>query len=228
MNEQLRKTFLDRVKPGRPHSDNVFKTMDEIAAVSGMLTSQSQKFEGDRNLTTVGRQTALAGLVKERLSREYARVSRPVRVGLKGVAAQREGLSLPKVDRTDTVGELRRQELRAYLRSLPTSERFKRAEELAADPNHAVALFDAPAFVSGMDDESLKMPKANVYDRLQTKVVRSLHGERLTALDEMESDLHEAEAMARVVRSELQKVSGLSIEGFEELMRPMEDNADKG
>lgn len=68
-NPHLRRAFVDRVKPGRPHTDDALRTINATADVGDRLAAESQKLEADRNLTGVGRTAALAELARGGLAR---------------------------------------------------------------------------------------------------------------------------------------------------------------
>ena len=226
-NLHLRRAFVERVKPGRPHTDDALRTINATADVGDRLAAESQKLEADRNLTGVGRTVALAELARGGLARDYARASRQARRAPAFIQSQRAGLTPPKPDPANLIGEFKRQEVRNHLSNLPPAERLRLAKELAGDPEQAAAFLDAPAYLSGLDDQALKMPDARIYESLRQSVIRKLHGPRLEELEAQGDDYAACSGIASAVRHQLYKVSGLSADGFEKMIRPIEDDADR-
>jgi hypothetical protein len=228
MNPHFLQSMIDRVRKGHAHSDHAIETINAIGEVGTRHAAIAARLEGDRNLTSVGRQSKLAEMVRNERLGEYARASRAVRKALGRFEAQRAGLGLPPADRTDVVGEMRRAELRGNLKGLAPGERLKRAQELASHPDYATVLFDMPAFASGLDDDALRMPESRTFDRLREAAIEKLHGPALAHIDAVEADYREVEQVAVHVRNELFKASGMSREGFEAAMQPLEAAADAG
>lgn len=227
MNPAIRHSCLMGVHPHRPHRDNVLETINKTADVGDRLTAIAAKLTQDRRLTPDGQRGELAKAVKDSLAREYAFASRQGRAAPAFFKAQRAALGLPKVDRSDMVGELRRQEVRALLRSMPPTKRAQMANFIAADPEQAISLFDAPAFASGLDDASLEMSGSDTFENMRKAVISNLHGAKLEELDGQVDDYSYASVMAGEVRNELFKASGLSRDGFEAMMQPLEAEADR-
>jgi hypothetical protein len=88
-----------------------------------------------------------------------AKASEPIRRGLAHFQARRENLRTPPPNPNDVVGELRRQEIRSFLASLPLEQRVSAARELAKDPDGASAILDAPAVLSGLPNEHFEQLK---------------------------------------------------------------------
>lgn len=211
----MRDTMIGRVRVGQPHTEHAVTTIHGIFDIGDSIKVLAKNLDGDRHLTSAGRQAKVTETVRAKSMKEFAQASRAVRKALGRFEAQRAGLGLPKVDRTDAVGELRRQEIRAYVRSLPLADRMKAAR----DATIADALLDAPPVLSGLEPD--------FHAKLQDTRVRELHGPALAELDAQERDYREVEAVAVIVRNELFQASGLSREGFEEQMRPLEAEADR-
>lgn len=225
-NPHLRRAFVERVKPGRPHTEDVLRTIDGLAEVGNRLAAHSQKFEGDRNLTSVGRQSKLAELARGQLAKEYAKASVRARRAPAYIEGQKKALGLPPIDKSDVAATMRRLEIRQFLTNLPPQQRLAAAREFSKDLSLAAALFEQPAILSGLDDGSLHMPGAEIFEGLRKDVLQALHGPKLAALEEQSDDYSAAVGMASAIRHQIYQASGLSQEGFEALMRPLEAEAD--
>lgn len=226
MNPHFFQTMLERVRKGQPHTEHAIQSIQRLTDLGMTVTKMARTLEGDRNLTPTGARSKMAETIRTKTLAEFAQASRPVRKALSHTEAQRAGLTLPPVDRTDQVGEMRRKEIRDFLRSLPPQARRVRAEDLARHPEGQAAIFDAPDYLSGLDDASLGMPESRTFERMKSAAIHQIHGSRLAELDGIESDYQEVAQVAAMVRNELFEKSGMSREGFEAAIQPLEAAAD--
>lgn len=225
-NEHMTKAFIDRVKLGQPHTGTVIQIIQDVANLGDRLTTTGARLATDRNLTPDGQRSKLAELVRTDLVKAYATASRQARKAPAFFRAQREALGLPEIDKSDLAGELKRQEMRAFLRSLPAAKRRAMLNELEGEIDRVQAVLDAPAYMSGLDDDALGMPHTDTYARLKERVVTRLHGPKIAALDAQADDYACAVGMATAIRQQLFQASGLTRDGFEELVQPLEAAAD--
>lgn len=124
----------------------------------------------DRGVTELVRGAAVAkgGAVENIVKARASAATRQVRI-----EAEKKRLVTPVVDKADVVGALLRQELRAYLRSLPDQERFRALD--AADESTLSAVITAPAVLSGIPQ--------HVVDTMVEDRARAANPERFAALE---------------------------------------------
>ena len=146
------------------------------------------------------------------LVRNFEELSRPVRLAKADAAAKRASFTLPPTDKTDMAGELRRQEMRAYVRSLPLEDRMNAVEKL--DDTAILAILDAPAMLSGLPEDR--------HAHIKNAYLEHQFGKQLRELESVDEDNTALEAAAVMVRRDLQMGAGLTNAEFEVLKREHE------
>jgi hypothetical protein len=121
---------------------------------------------------------------------------------------------MPPFDKSDTIGFLRRQELRATLRSVDAGQR---ALLIAGDSAFADALLEQPAVVSG-----LLAAENFIVENAKEQRLGSLFGSELAEIEEMERIISEANMIADLARVDLQSHSGMEPRVFGEFVKPVE------
>src|SRR5206468_10929887 len=102
-------------------------------------------------LTTFGKAQAIAELRNSGFNGHFNSLQQPIKVGLENARLERSRLGLPPPDKTDAVGELRRAELRTYVRGLPLHERMALAQN---DPEVRAAVLHASPLLTGLPPEA--------------------------------------------------------------------------
>src|ERR1700730_11390027 len=105
--------------------------------LGSMIDSAKKRATEDPNLSGAGRAAFVAKVAVDNV-RPMAEVTAPLRKAVRWNQARRESLKVPEPSHDDLVGELRRQELRAFARSLPMVDRLPFAME------HPEAILAAP------------------------------------------------------------------------------------
>lgn len=215
----MRESIVQRVRPDQPHTGSVVACIDRVFAIGDRFRNRQAEIEGDQKLSTMGRRAALAQAVRSDLMPELAKATRPIRKALGYAASQRAALSDPvRVDPTDLVGELRRQEIRTYLRGLSVGERIQAAHQLIQDDAGAAAILDAAPVLTGLPE--------NIYGQLRTAVAERVNGPKLAELAGVEQDYQQGKAAADILLNDLVAASGLTAKAFGEEMAPLETEAD--
>jgi hypothetical protein len=129
------------------------------------------------------------------------------------VEARRANIKLPPIDKSDAVGELRRQEVRTYLRSLPIEDRVKTLDMLGDDAT--VAVIDAAPALSGL--------LADHHQFVKTRYLEKQFGSQIKELEMIEEDHAAVEAAAQIVRRDLQFATGLGNADFSALEKSFEN-----
>jgi len=200
-------TLIERIRPGSPLRENV----KHLFGLSSRLAAERRKLESDQSLSAVGRREKEVKFAKE-LVRNLAELSRPLRRSREDAAARRSNFKLPETDKTDAVSELRRQELRAFLRNLPLGARVAALDTLGDDG--VLAVLDAPPALSGIP--------ADRHEFIRTRYLEEKFGPQLRALESVDEDNAALESAVTMVRRDLQIGSGLANAEFESLLRAHE------
>lgn len=215
----IRESMLQSVRFGQPHTGTVVMAIQQIFDIDAQYRKKLDAIEGDVKLSPMGRKAALAQAVRSELMPELARATRPMRKARKFNESRRGILEEPlAVDPKDHVGELRRQEIRSYLRGLSETERMSAAHQLIRDDAGAAAILDASPVLSGLTEP--------FYGELRKAVAERINGPALQDLAAVEADFQQGEAAAGIVLNDLVKASGLNAKAFAEEMVPLEAKAD--
>ncbi|WP_221126977.1 hypothetical protein [Rhizobium lentis] len=121
-------------------------------------------------------------------------------------------------DPTDLVGELRRQEVRTWLRSLPPEERTT-AVRRSSDPMIKEAALSVPVELTGLPQSAR--------DDLTRELIEARYGEEIEAIDFLEEAVKAVENAFDAAREEIREEMGLVRHEFDALVKPIEDKIDR-
>lgn len=180
--------------------------------LSSRLNAEHRKLQDDPSLSDQGRREKAAAFAKS-LVPNLVELSKPLSRARSDAAAKRAGFKLPEIDKADTVGELKRQELRNYVRNLPSSDRAAAIDTLGDDAIYAV--LNAPPALSGLPPDR--------HEFLKTRYLERQFGKQMRDLDAIDEDTEAVQAAAQMVRRDLQIASGLNNHDFETLEKTHEN-----
>ena len=149
----------------------------------------------------------MRGELSRNIMPELRRIRKVAKERRAVVEGQRAALAQVKVDPTDVVGALQRQEIRSYLRGLSDGERMRLLIE-NPDPRVPQAALEMPATLSGRSDEA----RAQVVEAY----MRANHSAALKASDEMAEALSLLDAAARIAIMEIRTQVGMGDAEFED------------
>ncbi len=222
MNIYARDQILQRLKPNTPYRDHfqtiVHGAFDCVLALEG----ERDRIAKDANLSDVGRRTILAEAVQKTFSRDLCQISRNYRLSKAQNATRRAALKPKPLDKSDTVGELRRQEIRTYLRKLPDVDKLRAADELALDADAFAAVVDAPPALSGFNGR-LK-PQ---FDELRTRYMHQHFGPQIDELDAQGEDIATVGAAVEMAMGALRQAAGMNEAQFNTFIEPIQAETDK-
>jgi hypothetical protein len=131
------------------------------------------------------------------------------------LSEQRARIKLKPPDRKDAAAELGRQEIRAWLRSMPQAKRdrmFNGGGE-QVDPAIADAVLSAPRVLSGVAASHLKL--------MQDRLLEAQFPGELDDLADLENAIAVTERAATVNMNEIIREMGITQERFAELAQPV-------
>jgi hypothetical protein len=140
---------------------------------------------------------------------------------------KRKLVAMPKFDQADVVGFLRRQELRAALRTMDTGQR----ELTLNDPAFADAMLEQPPVLSGLflaeDFKGTISPEIqrdrDIVAAAKEKRLAGMFGRELEEITALEQTIAEANMIADLARNDLKLHSGIEDQRvFEEFVKPVE------
>jgi hypothetical protein len=210
MNFQQRNSFvlagLDR-HTTHPATAALRKAAEQCLAISQNFANQRDELERDGRLTLAGK--------REKLKEAYAgaeprmRDARgPIDSAAKNLERLRGELKPVPVKQPDPVTEMRNAEIRAYLRSMPSS--LDRSAVILSNPTMRDAALDQPAELSGVPQKDYEAAKLARDQQLSEE----LNGPKLRQIAELEAIIDEADAAAGIAQNDL-----LSLAEIDESLR---------
>ena len=181
-----------------------------IFGLASRLNAERAKLKADASLSDIGREEKAAAFAKS-LVKTLSELTRPARRAKADVAAKRAAFKLPEIDKTDLVGELRRAEIRGFLRPLSLDERTRAA---ATDDEIAEAVLNASPMLSGLPIDR--------YERIKNAYLEKKFGPQIQALEAADEEHEAVEAAATMTRRELLNASGMSANDFAALEKSHE------
>jgi hypothetical protein len=178
----------------------------------------------DKNLSSEGRANARQAKLKAAI-RDLRDARAPIGELQKKLDQKRKAVAMPTFDQSDIVGFLRRQELRAALRTMDAGQRAL----YLANPDFADAMLEQPPALSGLQPQQIGSDKdAGNQDFLLVEAVKkrrleTLFAPHLAEIAAMEETIGQANDIANVARNDLHLHSGIEDRRvFEEFARPVE------
>lgn len=136
------------------------------------MAAKAQEISADPHLSQQGKRARLESELGKTAREHLAQLKTRNRAALASIAAQRAALMPAVKDRDSVTGEMRRAELRAFLRQLSPADRTRIL--FAGDKDIIEATVDAPAALSGIDD-ALKQQAVDAYvEKTHAKTVADL------------------------------------------------------
>ncbi|ACE89486.1 hypothetical protein RHECIAT_CH0000493 [Rhizobium etli CIAT 652] len=121
-------------------------------------------------------------------------------------------------DPNDLVGEMRRQEVRAWLRTMTPDERTK-AVSHASDPFIVEAAISVPVELTGL------LPSTR--DRLSQLLVEQRYGDEIAGLNELDEAVKTVERAVDGARDDVREIIGMFPHDFDAEFKPIEQQIDK-
>lgn len=209
MNQHALSQIMDGISKDRPHSTTMCNVAIRAFNVGFRLDELRESVAKDNKLTDIGKREKIAEAAKGFI-REALDVARPQRTAMAQVIGQRMNMKPKPLDPTDAVGELRRQELRAFIRKTPVGQRLTVAEQLALDGDSLEAIVSAPAPLSGLPPDQ--------YEHVSNLYRRKHFGEQLDRLEGVEEDCQAAGAAIDMLMTSLRQSMGLNPAAFDTLV----------
>lgn len=155
--------------------DNALRTLADSAfsAVDGFRRKVAE-IKGNRKLSSEGHLDAIRAAAEAGPRAYFAALRKQLDDERKSLAKRQAHFHLPVPDRDDVVLALDRQEIRAWLRTLPIGERIKHA---ASDPTVAAAVVNAPPALAGLNEDGHERAKAFLMEHMHGPELAQLRGE---------------------------------------------------
>lgn len=198
--DSIEASFLSRLPA------NAAGRADDVKQAFGIVRRFSEKaaaIRRDGNLSHEGRRAAAAKAWADGPAAHLAQIKDRVKGELLALQSRRAALIPTKPADESPVGEMRRAEMRAFLRSLPLSERHQMA--LNGDPEVQEAILFGAAGLSGLSPEA----KGHVIEQF----MMTTHGEALKSIAAEERELENVGAAIAVAEQQASAIGGVEIRG---------------
>jgi hypothetical protein len=184
--------FITRLPKGAPtiafdHIGNAFQLAQKAAA-------QISAIRADTNLSRAGQAVAIEKALTGGLLGHLQQIRADVDKRLSDAVGQRAVLR-DRTMKAQNFDALQKSEARQMLSRMPADERRKMA--LSGDPLLTEAIMNAPAYLSGLDDE--------VYSRIATQAVEESFGQHLKEIDVLEQTFETARAAVQTATDDVRR-----------------------
>jgi hypothetical protein len=176
------------------------RTLDSVDQVDARKKSAAESGK----LTEAGIKDAVRSFTLNDVVQDYQTSHKAIAAARQEAATLRDSIKLEPTDRTDMVGFLRRQEMRAHLKAMPIKERnqfiSKHRENL--EPEMALAICEMPSAFSGVLDG----------DRtdLMNRALQAQHGQKIAELEKLQDAITIAESAVDAGAEELRLEAGFN------------------
>jgi hypothetical protein len=186
-----------------PHVAGLKSIIETAFALSEMIGSAKRRAAADPHLSEEGRKAHVAKVAQDNL-KPLADATAPARKMGRFNADRRASLKPPVPKRDDLVGEMRRQELRAFARSLKMAERLPFALE------HPEAILDAPAALSGLPEDQ--------FSKVRETYIAAKFCPEIAEIEILDEDLATVKAAHDLALNELRVNAGMSEQAFSKMV----------
>jgi hypothetical protein len=197
------KTELLKRFSGAPHVEGLKSTVETVFALGAMIDGAKKRAADDLNLSDAGRQSHVARIAVDNV-KSLVESTAGARKMARFNADRRANLKPPTPNRDDPVGEMRRQELRTFVRGLPMAERLIFALE------NPEAILDAPAALSSLP--------ADQFSKVREAYVAGKFGSEIAEIDTLDEDLSIVRAAHDLALAELRANAGISEREFSKMV----------
>jgi hypothetical protein len=201
-------------------------TLAKILDLAEEFKDAVEAVSDNKDLTAEGKGKAMQGHLR-RAIRDLRDAKVPIAEMQKKLEQKRKAVAMPKFDPADTIGFLKRQELRSVLRSMNAEQRAMHLN----DPSFADAMLETAPLVSGLflaEDFKGTVSAEIQRDRdivaaAKEKRLAGMFAPQLAEIEELEKTVSEANMIADLARNDLKLHSGIEDQRvFEEFIRPVE------
>jgi hypothetical protein len=202
MNLSAKTELLKRFSTAQ-HVAGLKSVVETAFALGSMVDSAKKRAADDLNLSDAGRAAHVAKIAVDTL-RPLIESTAGARKASRFNADRKASLKPPTPARDDTVGEMRRAELRAFGRSLQISERLQFALE------NPEAVLDAPGALSGLP--------ADQFEKVLQTYIAGKFGPEIAEIDTLDEDLSTVKAAHDLAMAELRSNAGISDREFSKMV----------
>jgi hypothetical protein len=213
----IRNSQLLQQMQAHPLKSTLAKILDAAETYEGDV----QFLQLDKNLSAEGRDNARRAKLRAAI-RDVRDFRAPIEEMQSKLDAKRKVVAMPKFDPADTLGFLRRQELRTALRTMSSGQRAL----YLANPEFADAMLELPPVLSGLHVvEGQPGEDASLVEKTKSERLETLFAPQLEEIAALETTVAEAHSIANIALNDLALHSGMERPAFNEFVKPIENKA---
>jgi hypothetical protein len=205
------KTELLKRFSAAAHVEGMRSTIETVFALGLMVDSAKKRAADDPHLSDAGRAASVAKVAIDNV-KPLTESTAGARKAARYNTDRRAALKPQEPRRDDVVGEMRRQELRAFARTLKPAERLPFA---LANPE---AVLSAPGALSGLPEDQ--------FSKVRETYIASKFGPEIAEIEILDGDLATVKAASDMAMNELRSAAGLSERAFSEMVEKVTRETD--
>jgi hypothetical protein len=194
-----------------PHVTVLKSVVETAFALGVMVDSAKKRAAEDQHLSETGRAAHVAKIAIDNLKPLVQSTAGARKMG-RFNNERRAALKPPTPPRDDSVGEMRRAELRAFARGM------KAAERLPFALDHPEAILDAPAALSGLP--------ADQFAKVHEAYIAAKFGHEIAEIELLDEDLSTVKAAHDLAMNELRANAGMSEQAFAKMLEKVTRETD--
>jgi hypothetical protein len=203
-------TLLDRIdRHAHPSTAALRKAAENCFTIAENFAAHRDLLERDGQFTAQGKNARLREALTKTVAHDLRIARKPIDDARQEIERLRGGIKPVQVDSTDVVAAMERAEIRAFIRSLPSTERIA-ALLTQPDPKILDAVLSAPAALSGVAEQH--------YSAAKSAREEQLFGPQLAEIDALKAVVDEANAAATIARGDLRSVLQIEEREFSQLV----------
>ncbi|MDP3553086.1 hypothetical protein [Methylocystis sp.] len=185
--------FLNRLPPNAPPA--VPRNIETAVRLSERFHEKAAEIRANTRLSAEGKAEQVRAALSTGFSDHLSQLRKEIGGARAGIANEVGGLRKRAVELvSDGYGPELRREVRGYLRTLEANERRRLAFE-SEDRLIQASILEAPAFLSGLDEQA--------YSVIEQRVVEGAFGKRLAELEIQNGSWEHADTVCKIVTNEL-------------------------
>jgi hypothetical protein len=168
-------------------------------AIVDNFKAKAAEVMGDQDLSAVGKAAKIKAMASGSPLAHFKQIKAEAAKAATDISNLRQSVELKPPADTSPTAEMRRAELRAYVRSLPMNERLRFVQD---NEDVAVAALDSLPALSGLSGEQFEVVK-------QSRVER-LHGARIAGIESRAEIVDAVNAAVQIASRQFAEATGLT------------------
>jgi hypothetical protein len=179
--------------------------VENALATAEVFAETLKSIRADKNLSDEGRANKIKASTRSAL-RDVRDLAEPITGLKKKLASIMAEIKPTAFDKTDVVGAMMRQSIRAMLKSMTLAEKAALLTGESADPAFVDSVLEGPALLSGLD--------ASLYERVREHRISTLFTQESFQVEALTEQIKEAESAMQLARDDVGRAAGMPAHEF--------------